>query len=116
MAAFEAAPGVDEIVVVAGPSLASRAGSLLAGGYRKLSRVLPGGETGARTSRAAISALDATGGCVLVHDAARPLVSPRVIAECVAALATWQAVCAVVPASDTMVVVREGVKIGRAHV
>lgn len=109
MAAFEAAPGVDEIVVVAPPALEYRAGGLLDGRYRKLSRVISGGETGARTSRAAITALGPAEGRLLVHDAARPLVTQRVIEDCVTALATCQAVCAVVPASDTMVAVEDGV-------
>ncbi|HEV2451458.1 MAG TPA: 2-C-methyl-D-erythritol 4-phosphate cytidylyltransferase [Streptosporangiaceae bacterium] len=116
VAAFEAAPGVDEIVLVAAPSLASRAGELLAGGgYRKLTRVISDGETGARASRAAIGALGTADRRLVVHDAARPLVSAQVIEDCVASLATCPAVCAVVPAADTMVAVEDGVITQRPH-
>jgi 4-diphosphocytidyl-2-methyl-D-erithritol synthase len=46
---------------------------------------------------------------VLLHDAARPLVDQRIIADCVAALAEHDAAGVAVPASDTMVVTADGV-------
>ena len=104
VAAFQAAPGVDEILVVAAPPLAARAGQLLAG-YPKVSRVLEGGATWTGSAPRAIRALDGAGGSVLLHDAARPLLGQRVIADCVTALGSHQAVCAAVPAADTMVAV-----------
>jgi 2-C-methyl-D-erythritol 4-phosphate cytidylyltransferase len=45
---------------------------------------------------------------VLFHDAARPLVDQRIIADCVAALDRWQAISVVVPSSDTIVEVTDG--------
>jgi 2-C-methyl-D-erythritol 4-phosphate cytidylyltransferase len=46
---------------------------------------------------------------VLFHDAARPLVDQRIIADCVTALRTWQAIGVVVPSADTIVEVSDGV-------
>ncbi len=46
---------------------------------------------------------------MLLHDAARPLVDQRIIADCVAALATWTAIGVVVPSTDTIVEVSDGV-------
>ena len=46
---------------------------------------------------------------VLLHDAARPLVDQRIIADCVAALRVHDAAGVAVPASDTMVVTDNGV-------
>ena len=46
---------------------------------------------------------------MLLHDAARPLVDQRIIADCVAALAEHDAAGVAVPASDTMVVTADGV-------
>ena len=46
---------------------------------------------------------------MLLHDAARPLVDQRIIADCVAALAEHDAAGVAVPASDTMVVTGNGV-------
>jgi ribitol-5-phosphate 2-dehydrogenase (NADP+) / D-ribitol-5-phosphate cytidylyltransferase len=108
VAAFDAAPRVDEILVVAPPALAARVGQLLAaGGYRKVSRVIEGAATGAESAWRAIGAVGDADASLLLHDAARPLVSPPVIEDCAAALGTHHAVCAVVPASDTMVAVEK---------
>ncbi len=46
---------------------------------------------------------------MLFHDAARPLVDQRIIADCVAALADAQALGVVVPTADTIVEVAGGV-------
>ena len=46
---------------------------------------------------------------MLLHDAARPLVDQRIIADCVAALEEHDAAGVAVPASDTMVVTGNGV-------
>ena len=46
---------------------------------------------------------------MLLHDAARPLVDQRIIADCVAALRVHHAAGVAVPASDTMVVTDNGV-------
>jgi 2-C-methyl-D-erythritol 4-phosphate cytidylyltransferase len=108
VAAFEAAPLIDEILVLAPPALSGRAARLLAaGGYRKLSRVIDGGATRAESARRAIRALGGADCNLLIHDAARPLIGPRVIADCAAALRDCQAACAAVPAADTMVRVED---------
>src|SRR6476661_4401614 len=97
VAAFEAAPGVDEILVVMARGYTPKVEALLAeGGYRKVTGLIEGGADG-----------DDCG--VLLHDAARPLVDQRIIADCVAALAEHDAAGVAVPASDTMVVTADGV-------
>jgi len=104
VAAFEASPLVDEILVVTPPPLVARTGALLAAaGYRKVSRVIGGGATRIESAWQAIRILGEADGNLLLHDAVRPLIGPRVIEDCVAALRTYPAVCAAVPASDTMV-------------
>jgi len=117
VAAFGSAPGVDEILVVMARGYAEQVKAMLAdGGYRKVSAVIEGGATRADSTRAALAALAghagaADGGCgcgVLLHDAARPLVDQRIIADCVAALAVHRAVGVAVPSSDTIVVTENG--------
>ena len=112
VAAFEAAPGVDEILVVMARGYTVKVEALLAeGGYRKVTGVIEGGRTRPDSTRAALAVI-AEGGddCgVLLHDAARPLVDQRIIADCVAALAEHDAAGVAVPASDTMVVTADGV-------
>src|SRR6478736_4281563 len=128
VAAFEAAPGVDEILVVMARGYTGQVEALLGSRYRKVAAVIEGGLTRPESTRVALSAIasgqhgDALlppGGTtppsppedpgVLLHDAARPLVDQRIIADCVAALAEHDAAGVAVPASDTMVVTADGV-------
>jgi 2-C-methyl-D-erythritol 4-phosphate cytidylyltransferase len=117
VAAFDAAPGVDEVLVVMPADLIETARRQLAGaGYRKLSHVIAGGADRPGSTRRAIEHLSgergerASADCnVLFHDAARPLVDQRIIADCVAALAKAQALGVVVPTADTIVEVTAGV-------
>jgi len=113
VAAFEAAPGVDEILVVMARGYTGQVEELLGDGYRKVTAVIEGGQTRPESTRVALAAVAAGAGgedCgVLLHDAARPLVDQRIIADCVAALAEHDAAGVAVPASDTMVVTDNGV-------
>jgi 2-C-methyl-D-erythritol 4-phosphate cytidylyltransferase len=126
VATFDAAPGVDEVLVVMPPGRAADAEKLRAdGAYPKLTAVIEGGTSRPGSTRAAISAInarrtaaadhgdrdgdrDADWG-VLFHDAARPLVDQRIIADCVAALERVDALGVAVPTADTIVVVADGV-------
>ena len=137
VAAFEAAPGVDEILVVMASGYTRQVRELVAG-FQKVIAVIEGGATRPESTRAALAAIAeggtgwagyaggagwATGGdplrppavgggsdCgVLLHDAARPLVDQKIIAACVAALEAHDAAGVAVPASDTMVLTENGV-------
>src|SRR5450432_2802884 len=95
--AFEHAPGVDEILVVMAAGFTGQASKVLgAGSYRKLRAVIEGGDARPDSTRLAIAALAAESEpakCnVLFHDAARPLLDQRVIADCVLALGAHQAI------------------------
>jgi len=116
VAAFDAAPGVDEVLLVMPPGHPGEGAQLLGGGYRKLAGIVEGGSTRPGSTRRAIAAVSARAAeaglsdCgVLLHDAARPLVGQRIIADCVAALAAADAVGVAVPTADTIVVVSDGV-------
>jgi len=114
VAAFEAAPGVEEVLVVMARGYTGQVEALLAGRYRKVTAVIDGGQTRPDSTRTALAAIAAGGAegddCgVLLHDAARPLVDQRIIADCVAALREHDAAGVAVPASDTMVVTGNGV-------
>jgi 2-C-methyl-D-erythritol 4-phosphate cytidylyltransferase len=113
VAAFEAAPTVDATVVVVPAGLTSHTADLLArAGYRKLEQVIEGGAARSDSTRQAIAALRDEECNVLFHDAARPLVEQRIIADCVTALAQAEAVGVAVPSSDTIVEVSNGVVTG----
>src|SRR5690349_17200412 len=117
VAAFDAAPGVEEVLVVMPADLIGAAEQVLGSDYRKLSAVIAGGVDRPGSTRRAIEHLSARGttatgslDCnVLFHDAARPLVDQRIIADCVATLAHAQALGVVVPTADTIVEVTDGV-------
>jgi 2-C-methyl-D-erythritol 4-phosphate cytidylyltransferase len=110
VAAFDEAPAVDSVLVVMAAGHAGQVREALAGGgYRKLARIIAGGPSRVESTRCAIEALGSEECDVLFHDAARPLVDQRIIADCVAALATHRAVGVAVPSSDTIAVVSDGV-------
>jgi 2-C-methyl-D-erythritol 4-phosphate cytidylyltransferase len=118
--AFDAAPGVDEVLIVMPPGRTADAEKLRAdGAYPKVSGVIEGGTSRPGSTRAAITAIrarqqaagDDSDWRVLFHDAARPLVDQRIIADCVAALESEKvaALGVAVPTADTIVVVADGV-------
>ena len=113
VAAFERAGGVDAIMIVMPPGLACEAREKFTGGsYPKVARVIEGGAARTDSTRCAITALGEEECDVLFHDAARPLLGQRIIADCVKALATDRAIGVAVPSSDTIVEVSDGVVTG----
>jgi 2-C-methyl-D-erythritol 4-phosphate cytidylyltransferase len=112
VAAFEQAPGVDEILVVMAAGYVEQVRDMLVeGGFSKVTEVIAGGVARSDSTRAALAAIAGGGDNqgVLLHDAARPLVDQRIIADCVAALGEHDAAGVAVPASDTMVITANGV-------
>ncbi len=116
VAAFDTAPGVDEIVVVMPADLIGDAKRILADRYSKVGHVIAGGADRPGSTRQAIELISRDAAdrgdadCnVLLHDAARPLVDQRIIADCVAQLAKCQALGVVLPTADTIVEVTDGV-------
>jgi 2-C-methyl-D-erythritol 4-phosphate cytidylyltransferase len=109
--AFDAAPAVDEVVIVAAPDIEEEV-RRDAAAYRKVTSVIHGGASRTDSTRQALRWLHSNAAAadwkVLFHDAARPLIEQRTIADCVAALDEWQAVSVVVPSADTIVEVADG--------
>jgi 2-C-methyl-D-erythritol 4-phosphate cytidylyltransferase len=96
------AGGVAEVVVaVPAAERAAFAAALPAG-----VRLVEGGATRTASVRAALAAVPDDAGAVLVHDAARPLTPPAVVARVIEALAAGApAVVPVLPVVDTTVAV-----------
>ncbi len=114
--AFDQAPAVDEVLVVAAADIEAEVRRDCAG-YPSVAAVIEGGTTRTDSTRQALGWLTRawqTSGDqdedwkVLIHDAARPLVDQRTIAESVSALDRWQAVGVVVASADTIVEVSGG--------
>ena len=111
LAVFERAPEIDEVVVLMTPGYADRVREIVAaGGHRKVSKVVDGGATRTESTWRALQAIGDDECNVLLHDAVRPLLEPRIITECVRALETHEAVNVAIPSSDTIftAVARDG--------
>ena len=115
--AFEASPFIDEIAVVMHPDHISSLQKLCqSNSWQKLTKIIPGGAERWESSYNAIKAFllssplhgGTEGGfegieCgILLHDAARPFVSQRIIADVCQALETHEAVTVAVPVTDTL--------------
>lgn len=99
------AGGVDEVVVAVPAPQEAAFAAVLPGDVH----VVVGGATRAASVRAALAAAREHADAVLVHDAARPLTPPEVVARVLAALADGAAaVVPVLPVVDTTVVVDPG--------
>jgi 2-C-methyl-D-erythritol 4-phosphate cytidylyltransferase len=106
--AFESAPEVEAIVAVV-PADEQRAARDLLAPLRKVTAVVAGGATRQDSVRAGLEALPtAFDGIVLVHDAARALIEPALIASVVRAAAETGAAIPVLPLVDTIKRVRDG--------
>jgi 2-C-methyl-D-erythritol 4-phosphate cytidylyltransferase len=107
LATFHAHPRVDDVVLVMAADHLDAARALVErGGYGDTVRaVVPGGATRADSTRAALAALTGPPCDLLVHDAARPLVTHRIVDDCFAALADHPVVNVAVVSPDTIVAV-----------
>ena len=106
--AFEATAEVEAIVAVV-PAGEQRVARDLLAPLRKVTAVVAGGATRQDSVRAGLAALPAAfDGVVLVHDAARALVEPALIAAVARAAAEAGAAIPVLPLVDTIKRVRDG--------
>jgi 2-C-methyl-D-erythritol 4-phosphate cytidylyltransferase len=116
VSAFASAPrnddgqGIDEILLVMPASHHDEAKRLVGG---QVSAIIDGGATRSDSVRNALAHIaaryDETETGVLIHDAARPLVTQRIIADCVSALNEHDAIGTAVPTSDTILAVENDV-------
>ncbi len=106
--AVASCPAVRGVVVVVGPADVDRARDLLASsGAEKVAAVVPGGPH--RQASVAAGLEHVTDDLTVVHDGARPLVSPAVISAVVQAAGAHGAASAGVPLRETVKVVSDGV-------
>lgn len=102
--AFERCNAIDEIAVVMHPDHMQRMLQISkVNNWTKLQHILAGGKERYLSTTAAIKAYSSYGECnLLFHDAARPLVSDRIICDVADALHTYNAVGVAVPMTDTV--------------
>ena len=102
--AFEAAPSIDEIAVVMHPEWMDEAKQLCERNtWSKVQKIIPGGSERWESSwHALIAYMDETDAALWFHDAARPFVSQRILADVAEALEKHEAVTVAVPVTDTL--------------
>jgi 2-C-methyl-D-erythritol 4-phosphate cytidylyltransferase len=110
LAALDAHPLVDEIVVMMAPGHLDAVHAVVrSGGYAKVVDILEGADTRNGTTLRALERIGRGLGSsgedcnVLLHDAVRPLVTPRIITECFEALQVHTAVDVAIPSADTII-------------
>jgi 2-C-methyl-D-erythritol 4-phosphate cytidylyltransferase len=109
--AFDQATAVDDVLVVAAADISDQVRQDMTG-YRKVAAVIQGGVSRIDSTRQALNWLGArlpSDSKVLFHDAARPLVDQRTIADCVEALDRFDAIGVVIPSPDTIAEITDGV-------
>ncbi len=102
----------DRLVVVVAPDRVAAWEQIVAdAAWPRVAAIVPGGETRTDSVYAGLAALgqEADDATILIHDGARPLVAPEIIARCVEAARTHGAAIAATPVTDTIKRVRDGV-------
>ncbi|PCC51702.1 2-C-methyl-D-erythritol 4-phosphate cytidylyltransferase [Brevibacterium aurantiacum] len=105
---FENSSVIDEIIVMMKPGYLDDINAIVKkNNFTKVSRILEGGGSRNDTTQAALAAINEE--CnVILHDAVRPLISPRILDSVVDALAEHDAVDVAIPSADTIIEVKEG--------
>lgn len=101
--ALENCPQVSELVVVARGELIPQVGELCRDfGISKAAKVVAGGDTRTRSVLHGVSECSPQAQLIAIHDGARPLVTPEVLAEVVEKAAETGAAAPAVPMKDTV--------------
>ncbi len=107
--AMEQNDRISEIVVVTRPELLEQVSRLLdARGVSKLTMVAAGGATRAESVQEGLTHVSDKTALVAIHDAARPLVSQKIINETVAMAIKTRASAPAIPVKDTIKVAKSG--------
>lgn len=103
--AFEQAPSIDEIAIVMHPDYSAEVqGMCEQNDWQKVTKIIPGGAERWESSWHAIVAYmdEDEESALWFHDAARPFVSQRILADVALALETHSAVTVAVPVTETL--------------
>ena len=116
VSAFEQSPHIDEVCIVMHPDYIAYAEQmLLANAWQKVRHIIPGGKERWESSVNAIrlyqeklSEREFADSNILLHDAARPFVSQRIICDVCSALVEHDAVVVAIPSTDTVYEMQDG--------
>lgn len=99
--AFETHELIDEIYLVTSKEFLEKVKELTKN-YKKVKKVIQGGETRKDSSYNGISAIKDNEANILIHDGVRPLISKEIISNCIKELEGKQAVCVAIDSTDTI--------------
>ena len=107
--AFEKNENVDEIIVVSEPSTIEKIKEIVnKNNYKKVTKIVHGGAVRAESSSHGVGEVAVDDAKVLIHDAARPLVTQKIINDCITALDSCDAVNVAIKATDTIIEAENG--------
>lgn len=101
--AFEVNSQITNIILVCNPQYIDLVKKTLKNKFKKLSAIIPGGETRQKSSQIGVSFIAEENAKILIHDAARPFVSQNIINNCIKALDTHKACTIAIPSTDTII-------------
>jgi 2-C-methyl-D-erythritol 4-phosphate cytidylyltransferase len=100
---FERAGSITSVIVVGHPDHLGAFRRIVDNGrFKKISAIVPGGETRSDSVACGLACVDKDTEVLMVHDAARPLVTERILKDSLSAIATQQATIAAVPVKATI--------------
>ena len=101
---FEKNEHIDEIAIVCKSDYISEMERIVVENeYRKVKKILQGGNERYQSSLSAIAAYDNDEDNLIFHDAVRPLVNNRIIDDCIKSLEYYDAIDVAIPATDTII-------------
>ncbi|WP_199741465.1 2-C-methyl-D-erythritol 4-phosphate cytidylyltransferase [Helicobacter sp. MIT 05-5293] len=101
---FEKATQINEIILVILPESRLLVEEiLLKNHYKKITKILNGGETRKESSYIGVMSIDDEEANVLIHDCARPFLSQDVISRCIQSLDAHNAIDVAIPTADTII-------------
>jgi 2-C-methyl-D-erythritol 4-phosphate cytidylyltransferase len=105
---FEHHPGINHMFVVVNGEFIDKVEEIVRkSGYQKVIKIITGGETRQDSSRIGVTAAAGDYENVLIHDAARPFVSKKIINGILETLNRYSAVNVAIPSSDTIIEIDE---------
>lgn len=100
---------IDELIVVTKLEKLESVGALRdAYGLTKLTKAVIGGATRTESALRGVSEADSRAKVIAIHDAARPLVTPEIVADAVHNAVIYLAAAPAVPVKDTIKVAKDG--------
>ena len=108
--AFDKNDLIDEVIVVVNFSYLDKTKDIIKkANFKKVSKVVEGGKLRKDSSRNGVFSISDNEANVLIHDCARPLVSQRIINDCICALDRYNAVNVAVKSTDTVIEVSDNI-------